>query len=194
MGLRIRLDGKTVEAAEVEARMRHQVSREAGVVDRQIGGQSSEVTDLVGLLGEIGFSLLFGMPRDEEIRVRSGTPDFVAGNGQLVEVKSTHHKDPHLLVPAYFIDGKFTTKEPIEIYVLMRVDYQARSVEFLGWCERGDLIRDDCLEFFRGANRKSFVLHCSQLKQLDPLTEGWLAAGAKATGLDVSLTSDGPTV
>ena len=194
MGLQIRLAGKVVEEAEVEARMRHQVSREAGVVDRQIGSQSSEVTDLVGLLGEIGFSLLFDLPRDKEIRVRSGTPDFIGADGRLVEVKSTHHRNPHLLIPSYFIDGKFTTKEPIEVYVLMHVDYQARTVAFLGWCERADIIRDDRLEFFRNANRKSFVLHCSDLQQLDSITEGWIVASGRAAGLDVSLTSDVPSV
>lgn len=193
MGLRIRLDGKTVEAAEVEARMRHQVSREAGVVDCQIGKQSSEVTDLVGLLGEVGFGKMFDYQRDEEIRVRSGTADFVGHNGELIEVKSTHHKNPHLLVPAYFIDGKMTVKEPIAVYVLMRVDYQERTVEFLGWCRREDLIRDDRLEFFRGASRKSFVMPCHELEQLDPLTEGVIAKSCQARGLDVSLTNSVPT-
>lgn len=194
MGLTIRLASDVVEAAEVEARMRHQVSREAGVVDCQIGKQSSEVTDLVGLLGEVGFGLLFGYARDEEIRVRSGTADFVAHNGELIEVKSTHYKNPHLLVPAYFIDGQMTVKEPIAVYVLMRVDFQARTVEFLGWCQREELIREDRLQFFRGHSRKSFVMPCEELQQLDELTQGVIVAGAKARGLDVSLTSDAPTV
>jgi hypothetical protein len=193
MSLTIRLDGKTVEDAEVEARMRHQVSREAGVVDCQIGKQSSEVTDLVGLLGEVGFSKMFGFQRDEEVRVRSGTADFTGHNGDLIEVKSTHYKNPHLLVPAYFIDGKLTVKEPIAVYVLMRVDFQARTVEFLGWCQREELIREDRLQFFRGASRKSFVMPCHELEQLDPLTEGIIAASCKARGLDVSLTNSVPT-
>lgn len=175
--------------------MRHEVSRGAGIVDRQIGKQSAMVTDLVGLLGEIGFGLMFDLKRDDTVEVRSGGVDFFGHDGAAIEVKATHHKRPHLLVPAYALPvGGHGTKEAIDVYALMRVDYPARAVEFLGWCERGDLIREDRLQHFNGADRLSFVLPCSELKQLDDLTAGWLAASGKARGLQVSLTSDAPTV
>lgn len=195
MGLRITLDSKTVEAAETEARMRHEVSRGAGIVDRQIGRQSPMVTDLVGLLGEIGFGLMFDLKRDDTVEVRSGGVDFYGKDGTAIEVKSTHHKRPHLLVPAYAMPaGGHGTKEAIDVYALMRVDYQARAVDFLGWCGRGDLIREDRLQHFNGADRLSFVLPCTELKQFEPEVERALAEDAAARGLQVSLTSDAPNV
>lgn len=185
MRLRIKLDDATLERAEAEAKARHEVSRAAGVVDRQIGKQSSVVTDLVGLLGEIAFARIFGYDRDDTVSARSGTADFVADNGDLIEVKSSYHDNPHLLVPAYLIDGKWTTKEPIAVYVLMRVEYQDKAVTFMGWTTREGFIDEEHLGFFRGTDRRSFIMPPDDLLDLDEVTAGVLAWTAKAQGHDV---------
>lgn len=174
--------------AEAEAAARHEASRAAGVCDRKVGKQSGQVTDLVGLLGEIGFARLFGYERDDTVSARSGTVDFIADNGESIEVKSSHHENPHLLIPAYEIGGIMTTKEPVDVYVLMRVEYQARRVVFMGWAGRGDVIRDDRLEYFRGAGRLSFVVPPDQLTQLDAATLEIVKADALGRGEIVELT------
>jgi hypothetical protein len=188
MRLRITLSKDMIEKVEVEALARHQASRDAGVVNQQVGKQSSAVTDIVGLMGEVGFSGIFGMERDDTVGPRSGTADFTSENGELIEVKSSHHPNPHLLVPAYQINGEWTTKEPISIYVLMQVDYPARAVTFMGWADRKDVVNKDRLERFRGADRLSFVVPPEDLIQLDEITCGVLVWDAKTRGQTVELT------
>jgi hypothetical protein len=187
MSLRVKLDEQTMRHAEAEANARYDASRAAGVPDQKVSNRPGQVNDLVGLLGEIGFSKIFGLERDDTVYARSGTADFVAADGSLIEVKSSHHDNAHLLVPAYQIDGKWTTKEPIAVYALMHVAYQDSAVTFKGWCSRDDLIRDDRLEYFRGSSRLSFVLSPEQLRQLDSITEGYLAWFAKSKGDDVTV-------
>lgn len=188
MRLRIKLDEITMTQAEAESLARHESSRAAGVPDQHVGKQSGKVMDLVGLLGEIAFSKLFSMERDDTVSPRSGTVDFMAGNGQSVEVKSSHHPNPHLLVPSYEINGQITTKELVDIYVLMRVEYNDRAVTFMGWAERSEVIRPDRLQHFRGAGRLSFVVPPEEMRQLDDMTAAWLAASLKAKGEIVELT------
>ena len=174
--------------AEAEAAARHEASRAAGVEDRKVGNQSPVVTDLVGLLGEIGFAKMFGLERDDTISARSGSVDFIADNGDSIEVKSSHHENPHLLIPAYNIEGVMTTKENIDTYVLMRVEYHARRVVFMGWAAGADVIRDDRLEYFRGAGRLSFVMAPDELNQLDADTIEIVKADAARRGEIVELT------
>ena len=111
----------TIEMVEVEAAARNRSSRESGVADQQVGRQSPLVTDIVGLMGEVGFAGIFNLQRDDTVCPRSGGADFTGFGGELIEVKSSHHPEPHLIVPAYQIEGAWTTKENIEVYVLMQV-------------------------------------------------------------------------
>ena len=182
------LSDDEIRHAEAEAAARHEASRAAGICDRKVGKQSPIVTDLVGLLGEIGFSKLFSMERDDTIEARSGSVDFIAANGQTIEVKASHHENPHLLIPAYLIGGIMTTKEMVDIYVLMRVDYNARRVVFMGWAARPQVIRDDRLQYFRGADRQSFVVPPDELTQLEDHVARALAEDLAAKGEIVELT------
>jgi hypothetical protein len=188
MTLKVKLDEQTMRNAEVEADARGNASRMAGIVDQRVGSLQGNVADLIGLLGEIGFAKIFGMQRDDTVYARSGTADFTAHDGTLIEVKSSHRDNPHLLVPAYKINGEWTTKEDIGVYVLMHVAYDDCTITFCGWCSREDLIKADRLEYFRGASRLSFVLPPDELRQLDSITEGFLAWTAKARGDDVIAT------
>lgn len=174
--------------AEAEAAARHEASRAAGICDRKVGKQSGQVTDLVGLLGEIGFAKLFGLERDDTIEARSGSVDFIAKNGQSIEVKASHHPNPHLLIPAYLINGELTTKEMVDIYALMRVDYNERRVVFMGWAERRHVIHPGRLQYFRGAERQSFVVPPEELTQLEDHVAQDLAADAGRRGDIVELT------
>lgn len=184
----VKLSDDVLRHAEAEAAARHEASRAAGICDRKVGKQSGQVTDLVGLLGEIGFSKLFGLERDDTIEARSGSVDFIAKNGQSIEVKASHHPNPHLLIPAYLINGEMTTKELVDIYALMRVDYNERRVVFMGWAERRDVIRPDRLQYFRGAERQSFVVPPDELTQLDDGIVKHLASDALSRGDIVELT------
>jgi hypothetical protein len=76
----------------------------------------------------------------------------------------------------------------VDIYVLMRVEYNDRAVTFMGWAERSEVIRPDRLQHFRGASRLSFVVPPEEMRQLDDMTATWLAASLKAKGEIVELT------
>jgi hypothetical protein len=192
MRISITLSDDIIRHAEAEAAARHDASRAANICDRKIGKQSPMVTDLVGLLGEIGFSKLFSLERDDTIEARSGSVDFIAGNGQSIEVKASHHANPHLLIPAYAIPewagGGYGTKEFVDIYVLMRVDYNARKVFFMGWAKRCDVIRPDRLQYFRGADRQSFVVPPEEMTQLEEHVARALAEDVASRGEIVELT------
>ena len=188
MKLVIKLPEHVMVHAEAEAAARHEASRAAGICDRKVGRQSGQVTDLVGLLGEIGFARLFGMERDDTIEARSGSVDFVAPNGESIEVKASHHPNPHLLIPAYLIGGVMTTKEDVQIFVLMHVDYHGRAIAFMGWAGRGEVIRPDRLQYFRGAERQSFVVPPDELRQFDAEVARAVAEDAAARGEIVELT------
>lgn len=187
MRLRVYLDEKQMVEAHTEASQRHQVSRLAGVTNQVISDGNPISVDFVGLLGEIGFSIIFNADRDKTISARSGSVDFVF-NGYNVEIKSSKHKNAHLLVPAYEIDGKMTVKEYCHLYCLMIVNIDERHITFAGWTERKNIIDESRLEYFRGSDRQSFVLSQDKLDQLDDITAHWLQIMAKSKGHKVELT------
>lgn len=188
MKLRVYLSEQTMIDAHTEACSRHQVSRLAGINNQVISDGNPITADFIGLLGEIGFSILFNnSERDSDVYARSGSIDFTI-NGYNIEVKSSKHKNAHLLVPSYEIDGVMTVKEHNHIYALMIVDIDNRHVTFGGWTIRDKLIIPACLQNFRGASRQSFVMCQEDLYQLDDQTYHWLEVMAKCKGHKVELT------
>ena len=192
MKLRVYLSEQTMIDAHAEASKRHQVSRLAGITNQVISDGNPITADFVGLLGEIGFSILFNnSERDSDVYARSGSIDFTI-NGYNVEIKSSKHKNAHLLVPAYEIPewagGGFGVKEYNHIYALMIVDIDNRYVTFAGWTTRDKLIIPACLQNFRGGSRQSFVMCQEDLYQLDDQTHHWLEVMAKCKGHKVELT------
>lgn len=177
--------------AHDEASKRHQVSRLAGVTNQAVSDGHPISVDFIGLLGEIGFSHIFGIERDNTVSARSGSIDF-ASNGHNIEIKSSKHKNAHLIVPAYEIPewagGGWGVKEYNHVYCLMTVDIENRHVTFAGWTQRDKIINQDRLEYFRGSDRKSFVLPQEDLDQLDEMTARWLVIMAKGQGHRVELT------
>lgn len=177
--------------AHDEASKRHQVSRLAGVTNQAVSDGHPISVDFIGLLGEIGFSHIFGIERDKTVSARSGSIDFTS-NGHNIEIKSSKHKNAHLIVPAYEIPewagGGCGVKEYNHVYCLMTVDIDNRHVTFAGWTQRDKIINQDRLEYFRGSDRKSFVLPQEDLDQLDEMTARWLVIMAKGQGHRVELT------
>lgn len=174
-----------------EADARNNSNKLAEVVDQKVGDASARSIDFIGLLGEVAFADIFGIERDASISPRSGSVDFVS-NSQNVEVKASRYPTAHLLVPAYSINGEWTTKEVCHAYVLMLVDIDQRRVTFAGWTGRNRLINPDRLGHFKGAMRRSFIMHQDDLTPLDEATAGMTVFAAKAKGNTVELT-DEPT-
>ena len=171
------------------AAARNQSNRLANVANQKIGDGSEVSIDFTGLLGEVAFSRIFGLPMDDTIGPRSGSVDFVS-NGINVEVKSSKHRNAHLLVPSYLIGGTYTTKEMCQVYVLMIVNIDNRTVDFAGWTTREKLINDEHLGHFKGAMRKSFIMHQDDLDQLDEATLRTTLWVSRKEGHNVELTDD----
>lgn len=191
MRISISFTDKQMHDIHDEADARNHSNKMAGVVDQKVGDASARSIDFIGLLGEVAFADIFGVERDSSISPRSGSVDFVS-NGQNVEVKASRYPNAHLLVPAYHIDGRWTTKEVCQAYVLMLVDIDRRRVTFAGWTGRNGLINPDRLGHFKGAMRRSFIMHQDDLTPLDEATAGMTVFAAKAKGHTVELT-DEPT-
>lgn len=191
MRITITFTDKQMHDIHDEADARNNSNQMAGVVDQKVGDDSARSIDFIGLLGEVAFADIFGIERDASIGPRSGSVDFVS-NGQNVEVKASRYPNAHLLVPSYHIEGRWTTKEACHAYVLMLVDIDQRRVTFAGWTGRNRLINPDRLGHFKGAMRRSFIMHQDDLTPLDEATAGMTVFAAKAKGHTVELT-DEPT-
>lgn len=190
MRLKITLTPEDMIKIHDMAAARNNANRIGNVVNQKITDTSDLSIDFVGLLGEVGFSRIFGLPLDESIGPRSGSVDFVS-NGHNIEVKSSKHATAHLLVPSYFIGGVYTTKEICQVYVLMLVVIDCRTVEFAGWTTREKLITPERLGHFKGSMRKSFIMHQDDLTPLDEVTARTTLWVARKEGHNVELT-DGP--
>ena len=189
MRIRIKLTPEDMVKIHDGAAARNHSNRLANVLNQKIGDSSDVSIDFIGLLGEVGFSRIFGLPLDTSIGPRSGSVDFVS-NGNNIEVKSSKHKFAHLLVPSCLINGVHTTKEICQVYALMIVDVDCRTVEFAGWTTREKLITPERLDHFKGSMRKSFIMHQDDLTPLDEATARTTLWTARKEGHDVELTDD----
>lgn len=191
MRITITFTDKQMRDIHDESDARNNSNQMAGVVDQKVSDASARSIDFIGLLGEVAFADIFGLERDASIGPRSGSVDFVS-NGQNVEVKASRHPTAHLLVPAYHIEGEWTTKEVCHAYVLMLVDIDKCRVTFAGWTTREKLITPDRLGHFKPASRLSFIMRQDDLTPLDEATASMTVFAAKAKGHTVELT-DEPT-
>lgn len=169
------------------AAARNNANRIGNVLNQKVGDASDVSIDFIGLLGEVGFSRIFGLTLDDSIGPRSGSVDFIS-NGQNIEVKSSKYPNAHLLVPSYLIDGVYTTKEVCQVYVLMIIVIDCRTVEFAGWTTREKLITPERLGHFKGSMRKSFIMHQDDLTPLDEVTARTTLWVARKEGHNVELT------
>lgn len=115
-------------------RMRHEIARKNGVVDRKIGPQDAMSGDINGLGGEFAFCKACGAWPDMTVRPRSGGHDAVVC-GLLFDVKTTKVEHGMLLVTLK------KTVESVNAYALVCGTMPTYRVA--GWCWSHEVIRDD---------------------------------------------------
>ena len=114
--------GKVISLSEVEqsickriAKLRYQNNRAKGVIDRKVGKQSNEETDLEGFAAEFAFCKIFNLYPDFTIEPR-GTEDdcgdAVLPSGKTVDVKATKYPTGRLLAVPWKGDN-------VDLYALM---------------------------------------------------------------------------
>ena len=107
----IELDETEQVIAKHLAGRRHNNNRARGVVDRQMGPQSSVATDLNGIGAEMVFAKIFNVYPD--LGDRPGKEDGTTAKGSTYDVRTTKYKNGRLLA----VLNK--RKEDCEFYVLM---------------------------------------------------------------------------
>jgi len=149
--------------AEYVARARYHNNRKNGVVDRKMGGQSNELTDLDGIAGEIAFCKLFNVFPDLQTERPGGRCDAWTRTLGAVDVKATWRPRGRLLVTMKKKD------KPPDTFALMIGDYP--TYRFVGWARAEDVIVPGTLrDLGRGV---SHVVDQDRLERPDPgLLEG----------------------
>lgn len=134
--MKIKLTNSELKICEWIAKNRYQNNRADNIVDKKIGPQSCEITDLDGICGEFAFCKAFNLYPDMTINPRSGGYDLIV-KGKRVDIKTTRYRTGKLLATK---DKKI---DDADIYVLVLSDYPKYII--LGWCRSEDLIKDNNL-------------------------------------------------
>jgi hypothetical protein len=118
------------------AKRRHDNNRARGVVDRQIGKQPSEETDLNGLGAEMAFARIFNLYPD--LGDTPGKEDGTTRKGYSYDVKTTKYKNGRLLA----VMNKRV--EDCEFYVLMIGEFPSYTVT--GYASAKELLSGKYIE------------------------------------------------
>jgi hypothetical protein len=89
--MRITLNSAEQRLAKYIAAARHKANREQGAIDRKIGPQSSDKTDLEGIAAELAFTKLFNIYPDLETGGERPIEDAVLKSGETIDVKATKY-------------------------------------------------------------------------------------------------------
>ena len=96
----IKLNKAEQKLAQYLARCRYENNRRENVVDRKIGPQSNNDTDLNGIGAELAFCKLFNLYPDIEIDHRP-QEDAIFHDGTKVDIKTTPYKNGRLITPIW---------------------------------------------------------------------------------------------
>tara|TARA_R110000803_G_C11800469_1_gene299346 strand:- start:5 stop:511 length:507 start_codon:yes stop_codon:yes gene_type:complete len=118
------------------AERRHHNNRARGVVDRQIGPQSSEATDLNGIGAEMAFARIFNVYPD--LGDRPGKEDGITKKGGTYDVKTTKYQNGRLLA---VMNKKV---EDCEFYVLMIGEFPKYTLT--GYASAEELLSGDYID------------------------------------------------
>ena len=134
--MKIKLTDSEVKICEWLGKSRYQNNRVASVLDKKIGPQSCDITDLDGICGEFAFCKAFNLYPDMSLEPRKGGFDLV-WNGKKIDIKTTRYKTGKLLATK---DKKL---EDSDIYALIIKNDQNYTIA--GWCYCEELIKNSNL-------------------------------------------------
>jgi hypothetical protein len=171
-----------------------------------VGNQSNEKTDFLGVCGEMGYSLIWGVQRDETVCPRHGSIDFIMPGGIKTEVKATDYKNGHLLASAKELQerilpaghpvirgdkgGLIGVHEPADHYALILIDDYKEELIYAGHATFAQLINQETVKRMKAGYKESFALPQSALTLPDLPTMHQLAHAAQERGNEVRIVFD----
>jgi hypothetical protein len=132
-----------LEIAERVANQRYESAREDGIEDRKKGPQSTYVTDLNGMIGEIALAKYLNVYPDLAIDTGAGGVDMRYKH-LTIDVKTTEYLDGHLLAPTWK-----QHREHADVFVLLTLDWPTEDydeppvAEPKGWIRAENLFHGD---------------------------------------------------
>lgn len=130
----VTLDLGEMAVAQMLASMRFAVNRANSIPYSKVGPQSSQQTEMDGIVAEIAFCKWKNVCPDMTIRPRAGGADCVV-DGKTIDVKATRRQDGRLIS----VTNKAAANA--DIYVLAIVN--DNTVSFAGWAFSRDLMKPE---------------------------------------------------
>lgn len=131
--------------AKFLAKSRYETNRANNVKDLKVGTDSNETVELEGMAAEIAYCKLMNLYVDMETDPpEMPAYDCVSRLGVRVDVKSTKHRDGHLLATLR------KAKKPADKYVLVVGEFPSYSVVGEVWAE--DLLHEGNIKDFGYGN------------------------------------------
>ena len=158
--VRVILTDTEVRICRWLAAQRFAAARKAGVLDAQMGPQSSEQTDLDGIAGEFAFCKVANVWPDMTIGARRGGHDAFL-DGMSVDVKTTRCPTGHLLATI----KKSTTASDVYVLVIGTVP----EFRIAGWASAAQLLHPENIADF--GHGSSYALSQRQLQPISTLVD-----------------------
>jgi hypothetical protein len=118
--------------AKTLAKKRYAKNRDTNTVNKKIGNQSDEYTDLEGIASEIAFCKIFNIYPDFNLDDRPAADCFLS-DGSSVDVKSTKYKNGKLLCVPW-------KKPNVDLFALMIGEFP--KYKYVGTMTSQELIQD----------------------------------------------------
>ena len=145
------------------ARSRFSNNRKSGIVNKKVGNQSNEKTDLEGFAAEFAFCKLFNVFPDFTVNPRNcdeDAGDAVLPGGLSVDIKVTKYPTGRLLAVPWKANN-------VELYALMIGEFP--SYTFKGFMRQEDLLKEERLGNL--GYGKTYIAHQYELCELSKLME-----------------------
>ena len=195
-----------LKQARAEASQRYSSNRAAGVINAKVGNQSNEKTEFLGVCGEMGYSLIWGVQRDETVCPRHGSIDFIMPGGIKTEVKATDYLTGHLLASAKELQestlpaghpairgakgGLIGVHQPADHYALILIDGHKEELIYAGYATFAQLINQETVKRMKTGYKESFALPQSVLTLPTLPCMDQLAHAAQERGNEVRIVLD----
>lgn len=167
----VRVDGDNYKRC-VEAASNYWASSKNGNYGRGLINSEDDPTKVerTGLLGEMAFSIMTGLPVDFSYKKGGDKTDFIL-NGKSVDVKTAASNYGANCIKAYTASGKYVFRE-LDIYVAAYVvedNGESAIVNLVGY-ELGSVIKEFTPKGARAKGlHKNFELDHKNLKQIEDL-------------------------
>lgn len=144
---------------------RQEANLKAGIVEDRRDGRTDNPVRLhiLGAWAEVGWAGEYGLDIDLSTTPRRHTPDFVM-DGKRIDIKASDANTWRGKHGGIVCNIKKNVTD-VDFYVLAIVDFDNKTVEFLGWASSKDLINPARIKNLAG--RPTYVVERDELRKFD---------------------------